>query len=278
MIDLHTHSLYSDGELIPAELWRRAQVKGYRYLAITDHVDASNFEVVFTRLKSAALSLNRGDYPVLIPGLEFTHLPPALIAPLTAQARALGVPLIVVHGESLAEPVAPGTNRAAIEADIDILAHPGLITLEEAARARERNIFLELSARKGHSPGQRPRGPGGPGGGRLPHPQHRRPRPLGPHHPAPGGTHRPRRRLTGRRSPNPLRRRRSPGPPPGGAVEERGKKKNLGEPRFFSKARFPQTPSWKNGPVGCARRTLHWLFPAKKLDSLLICILILINY
>ena len=26
MIDLHTHSLFSDGELIPAELWRRAQV------------------------------------------------------------------------------------------------------------------------------------------------------------------------------------------------------------------------------------------------------------
>jgi putative hydrolase len=150
MIDLHTHSLFSDGELLPTELWRRAQVKGYRYLAITDHVDASNFEVVFARLRTAALSLNRGDYPVVIPGLEFTHLPPALIAPLTAQARALGVPLIVVHGESLAEPVAPGTNRAAIEADVDILAHPGLITIDEAARARERGIYLELSARKGH--------------------------------------------------------------------------------------------------------------------------------
>jgi histidinol phosphatase-like PHP family hydrolase len=150
MIDLHTHSLFSDGELLPTELWRRAQVKGYRYLAITDHVDASNFEVVFARLKTAALSLNRGDYPVIIPGLEFTHLPPALIAPLTAQARALGVPLIVVHGESLAEPVAAGTNRAAIEADVDILAHPGLISVEEAARARERGIYLELSARKGH--------------------------------------------------------------------------------------------------------------------------------
>jgi putative hydrolase len=151
MIDLHTHSLFSDGELLPSELWRRAQVKGYRYLAITDHVDASNFEVVYARLKTAALSLNRGDYPVVIPGLEFTHLPPALIAPLTAQARALGVPLILVHGESLAEPVASGTNRAAIEADVDILAHPGLITVEEAARARERGIYLELSARGGHS-------------------------------------------------------------------------------------------------------------------------------
>ena len=151
MIDLHTHTLNSDGELLPSELWRRAHVKGYRYLGITDHVDASNFEVVFARLRTAALSLNRGDYPVLIPGLEFTHLPLALIAPLTAQARALGVPLIVVHGETLVEPVAPGTNRAAIEADIDILSHPGLISLEEAALARERGIFLELSARKGHS-------------------------------------------------------------------------------------------------------------------------------
>jgi putative hydrolase len=150
MIDLHTHTLNSDGELLPAELWRRAQVKGYRYLGITDHVDASNFEVVFTRLQAAALSLNRGEPPYLIPGLEFTHLPPALIGPLTAQARALGVPLIVIHGETLAEPVAPGTNRAALEADIDILAHPGLITLEEAALAKERGIFLEISARKGH--------------------------------------------------------------------------------------------------------------------------------
>jgi len=150
MIDLHTHTLNSDGELLPAELWRRAQVKGYRYLGITDHVDASNFEVVFSRLKVAALSLNRGAAPFLIPGLEFTHLPPALIGPLTAQARALGVPLIVIHGETLTEPVAPGTNRAALEADIDILAHPGLITLEDAALARERGIFLEISARKGH--------------------------------------------------------------------------------------------------------------------------------
>jgi len=151
MIDLHTHSLFSDGELIPAELWRRAQVKGYRYLGITDHVDGSNFEVVFARLKAAAHSLNRGEPPYLIPGLEFTHLPPALIGPLTNQARALGVPLIIVHGETLAEPVAPGTNRAAIESDIDILSHPGLISLEEAALARERGIFLELTSRKGHS-------------------------------------------------------------------------------------------------------------------------------
>ncbi len=150
MIDLHTHTLYSDGELLPTELWRRAQVLGYRFLGVTDHVDASNFEMVFNRLQVAAQSLNGGAPPYLIPGLEFTHLPPALIGPLTAKARALGVPLIVIHGETLAEPVAPGTNRAALEADINILAHPGLITREEAALAKEKGIFLEISARKGH--------------------------------------------------------------------------------------------------------------------------------
>jgi putative hydrolase len=151
MIDLHTHTLNSDGELIPAELWRRAQVKGYRYLGITDHVDASNYAEVFARVKEAGASLNRGVPPILIPGLEFTHLPPELIGPLVRQARELGVPLIIVHGETLAEPVAPGTNRAALEAGVDILAHPGLITPEEVSLAREKGVYLELSARKGHS-------------------------------------------------------------------------------------------------------------------------------
>jgi len=150
MIDLHTHTLNSDGELLPTELWRRAQVKGHRFLALTDHVDISNFREVFARLKTAADSLNGGAPPYLIPGLEFTHLPPETIGSLAAQARSLGVPLIVIHGETLAEPVAPGTNRAALEADIDILAHPGLITLEDVLLAKERGIFLELSARKGH--------------------------------------------------------------------------------------------------------------------------------
>jgi len=151
MIDLHTHTLNSDGELVPTELWRRAQVKGYRYLGITDHVDAGNFEEVFFRLKTAAASLQGKGLPQVIPGLEFTHLPPDLIGPLVKRARDLGVPLVVIHGETLAEPVAPGTNRAALEADIDILSHPGLITREEAALAKERGVFLELSARKGHS-------------------------------------------------------------------------------------------------------------------------------
>ncbi|MFH1607936.1 MAG: PHP domain-containing protein [archaeon] len=35
--DLHTHSYYSDGELPPKEVVRRAKRKGIKYLALTDH-------------------------------------------------------------------------------------------------------------------------------------------------------------------------------------------------------------------------------------------------
>jgi histidinol phosphatase-like PHP family hydrolase len=49
------------------------------------------------------------------------------------------------------EPVEPGTNLAAVSStNVDILAHPGLITLEEASIAAKNGIFLEISGRKGH--------------------------------------------------------------------------------------------------------------------------------
>ena len=40
--DLHTHTILSDGEMLPIELIRRMAVLGYTTVAITDHVDASN--------------------------------------------------------------------------------------------------------------------------------------------------------------------------------------------------------------------------------------------
>ena len=57
-----------------------------------------------------------------------------------------------MHGETPVEPVEPGTNEAALRSDfVDVLAHPGLITYEEACLAAEKGIYLEVSARKGHS-------------------------------------------------------------------------------------------------------------------------------
>jgi len=87
-----------------------------------------------------------------IPGVELTHLPAKAIPEVAHKAKELGAWLVVVHGETLAEPVESGTNLAALQSPhVDILAHPGLITPEQAALAAEREIFIELTTRKGHS-------------------------------------------------------------------------------------------------------------------------------
>ncbi len=151
MIDLHTHSLLSDGVLVPSELVRRAAARGYQAMAITDHVDGSNYETVVRQILSfVSVTKDALEIPVLA-GVEVTHVPPAAIAPLVEKIRALGIRWIVVHGETLAEPVKEGTNRAAILAGVDLLAHPGLISEGDVKLAVERGVFLEISARKGHS-------------------------------------------------------------------------------------------------------------------------------
>ncbi len=151
MIDLHTHTFFSDGVLVPAELVRRAQHRGLAGIAITDHGDGSNIDFIVPRIVAVAQELNRVLPDIrIIPGIELTHVPPPLIEKNARRARELGARIILVHGETIAEPVAPGTNRAAIEAGVDLLAHPGLITAEEVAAARDNGILLEISARKGH--------------------------------------------------------------------------------------------------------------------------------
>ena len=151
MIDLHTHSFFSDGELIPSELIRRAEAIGYKAIAITDHVDASNIDIAIPRVVRAIESIQKFISITAIPGAEITHVPPALIPDLVKEARKLGARIVVVHGETIVEPVAPGTNRAAIKADADILAHPGIISGEDLLLAKERGISLEITSRKGHS-------------------------------------------------------------------------------------------------------------------------------
>lgn len=151
MIDLHTHTFFSDGELVPAEHLRRVEVMGYEAVAITDHADSSNMDWIIPRIVRAAEDLNRYSKTRLIPGIELTHVPPEMLAGLTAKARELGALIVVAHGETPVEPVRPGTNRASIEAGVDILSHPGFITPEEAGLAARNGVFLELSGRKGHS-------------------------------------------------------------------------------------------------------------------------------
>ena len=148
--DLHTHSIFSDGELIPAELVRRAMVLGHDVIAITDHIDMTNVEFV---VKSVVKAVDLcEDYIKVIPGVEITHVPPRKIAEVAKQARRFGAKWVVVHGETVTEPVMPGTNKASVEnPDIDILAHPGFITLEEAQTAKDNDVILEITGRMGHN-------------------------------------------------------------------------------------------------------------------------------
>src|SRR5512146_1701972 len=131
MIDLHTHSLFSDGVLVPSELVRRAVMKGYEVIAITDHADASNLDFAIPRVAAVCKELNSRWKITALPGIELTHIPPETFAGLTERARSLGAAIVVAHGETLVEPVHPGTN--------------------EAALASRNGVCLEISSRKGHS-------------------------------------------------------------------------------------------------------------------------------
>ena len=150
MIDLHTHTLFSDGELLPSELVRRAEVKGYTAIALTDHVDSSNIDFVIPRLVGVCKNLNSHWKIRAIPGCEITHAPIEDIKGLVKRARSLGAKIVVVHGETVSEPVIKGTNFSAIEAGCDILAHPGLVTEEDIKLAKSRGVHLEITTRPNH--------------------------------------------------------------------------------------------------------------------------------
>ncbi len=151
MIDFHTHTVFSDGELIPAELARRAKIAGYRAMAMTDHADASNIEIILENVHRFAKKHGHFFDIDIFSGVELTHVPPGLIGEMVVEARELGAQIVVVHGETIVEPVAEGTNLSAIEAKVDVLAHPGLITEVEVKLAAEYGVHLEVTTRKGHS-------------------------------------------------------------------------------------------------------------------------------
>jgi histidinol phosphatase-like PHP family hydrolase len=151
LYDLHTHSILSDGEMLPIELIRRMAVLGYSTVAITDHVDMSNAVPVIETLKLVRESAELYGVRLLC-GVEITHVPPPQIAGLARQVKEAGADIVVVHGESPVEPVAAGTYHAACSCkDVDVLAHPGLITIEDALLAAKNNIALELTSRGGHN-------------------------------------------------------------------------------------------------------------------------------
>ncbi len=104
MIDLHTHTFFSDGELVPSELARRALLKGYKVLGISDHADSSNMEFLISALLKLRQKAQYYAHITIVPGVELTHVPAGAIRELTREAHKMGARYVVVHGESIVEP------------------------------------------------------------------------------------------------------------------------------------------------------------------------------
>jgi len=151
MYNLHSHTLLSDGELLASEVAMRYLDKGYKVLAITDHADYSNIGFALKATVDFCKKWPKSFGITVLPGIELTHLPPEQFKPLALLARKQGAKIIVAHGETPMEPVNKNTNKLALAADINILAHPGLISDEDTLLAKERGIFLEITSRQGHA-------------------------------------------------------------------------------------------------------------------------------
>lgn len=152
LYDFHTHTFNSDGVLSTLELIRHASIKDYSAIAITDHAALGSLgRLIKETSEDCALARTYWDI-LAIPGVELTHVPPRAIPEVAKRAKEMGAWLVVVHGETSVEPVEKGTNLAAVQSPyVDILAHPGLITIEEATLAAQNNVFIELTSRRGHS-------------------------------------------------------------------------------------------------------------------------------
>ncbi len=150
--DFHIHTILSDGRLIASEVARRAEALDHLAIAITDHVDKTNMKVALEGLVEAARDINSFWSIRLLAGVELTHVPHQTIDELARRAKNLGANIVVVHGETVAEPVLRGTNAAAIRSRyVDILAHPGELSKEDARQASDAGKYAEITAKPGHN-------------------------------------------------------------------------------------------------------------------------------
>ncbi len=150
--DFHSHTLLSDGELLLSEHIRRVEKMGYAAIAVTDHADISNIDTILESIRRFKEKEGKYYNLKIISGVELTHVPPELIDELAKYSKEKGAEIVVVHGETIVEPVIKNTNYYSVKSKhVDILAHPGFITDEEMKIAVENNVFIEITARKGHS-------------------------------------------------------------------------------------------------------------------------------
>ena len=150
-VDFHSHSYLSDGSTSATVMWYEAERLEHRALALTDHLSLEDPRPMLDRLHREAKAWDGSPFQPIV-GVELTYIPPRRIATVARIARRAGAEIVIVHGETIAENVAPGTNHAALESGlVDVLAHPGLLDPPDADLAHSNSVVLEISARRGHS-------------------------------------------------------------------------------------------------------------------------------
>lgn len=150
LIDLHSHSTLSDGTLSIEDMVAAAERHGYQAYAVTDHVRPGDphFRDLVEQVRETINRLRPQTLMHLFAGVEVTDFEPEQIPQIADEVRRYGAQVVVVHGECVSLNVPPGTNAAAVRSPgVDILAHPGLLSREDAEEAARHGIFLELSAR-----------------------------------------------------------------------------------------------------------------------------------
>jgi putative hydrolase len=149
--DFHSHSFLTDGATSPTEMWNEAEALDHRALALTDHLSMDDPQPLLNRLRREASAWDGTGFLPLV-GVELTKIPPRRIAEVARASRRAGAEIVIVHGETIVEHVPAGTNHAAIDsAEVDVLAHPGLLDPRDAELAHAHSVVLEISARRGHA-------------------------------------------------------------------------------------------------------------------------------
>jgi hypothetical protein len=164
--DLHTHTVYSDGALAPAELVARAATNGVQVLALTDHdvtdgvpeAQAAAQQAGITLVPGVEISVTWGAQTVHVVGLQIDITHPGLQAGL-ARLREFREWRAEEIGRRLAKAGIPGASEGA-----RALALRGLVSRTHFAQflvaaghaADVRSVFKKylVHGKPGYVPGQ----------------------------------------------------------------------------------------------------------------------------
>lgn len=155
--ELHSHTNFSDGKSCLEDMVNRA-IELNSAIAITDHFIGDGFginKILYPNISSLDNFLKRKEkyskiFDDVVFGIEITRIDPRKIPEIARAAKKNGL-IVLVHGETKGDNVPAGTNNAALNSEfVDVLAHPGHLSEENALKAKESKAFIEITTREVH--------------------------------------------------------------------------------------------------------------------------------